>query len=1187
METVGLVVGVAGLAGLFTSCLEAVDKVQSYQTFGTDSHVLDTRFKVAKARFERWGTGVGIEQGRLLPNHHSLLDDKDTSTVVTDVLDIIIKAICDASNTSLRRTRTAGPGDDQGTHRPRHPAPESRRRKMAWALRGKGGRTEQVELFEKLVEELHHLVPPDTGEHTRTETTPGHGWPLEIRRILARMEGEIRAETRRELHSWLGCSSPNERYHDSLQKRLTGTCNWILDRPVFQHWLATEVSAGPKLLWIHGPAGFGKTILCARVVEHLSSILETPVAHFFFSSDLESRGDPFFALRSWISQIVSRHEDAFEHVRQRCESDSDAVATRATVVTLFTQLLRVIPGCTFVADGLDECIYSDHSTTSITRFLQHVMDAVAGTDTRVLIASRDEPEIRHALIDDARETFAEYKILPDDVRPDNAACSQDIVNRTLPNKNDDLRSTLSKAMTDRCQGQFLWLKMQEESLNTPTGLDHVYDRNWMRITRFGERKKHRAFALLRWAAFALRPLTVCEITEAILIDESEDLLLEDLPDAVDDDYVDSEIVGLCGPLLEVRNESTAPSAGRQTVHLPHFSVRQYLLCKLPTPDWIQQNDRLQTSHEQLQNTVLAKACLQYIGLHQVWVDVPHGSSLTLGVSFRSYAATTWHQHINSGLRNNAELTRLSVGFLSRDNSTWGAWTALVESEDAKRQDEKAETIPPSPLYYAIKLHLTDVAISLITEQNINETSSLGRSALGIACSTGSINIVNVLLEKGANIAVASENGWTPLNMASSNGHVEVVKLLLEKGANTAVADNNGWTPLHAASIHGHVEVVKLLLKKGANTAVASENGWTPLNMASSNGHVEVVKLLLEKGADTAVADNNGWTPLNTASSNGHVEVVKLLLKKGADTAVADNDGWTPLYTASIYGHVKVVKLLLEKGADITVADNDGWTPLYAASSNGYAEVVKLLLEKGANIIVADNAGWTPLYTASIQGHAEVVKLLHEKGANATVANNDGWTPLNAASRNGHVEVVKLLIGIPSVDASKTDPLGRTALFLASRYGQHQVVQVLLSDGRINPGIRDWYGSTSLFAAVANGHFEVVELLVTEGTTIENQGGVGRSLIWWARRTGKPQLLSLLVQHTERVGGPIPDDATPNDAISASFDPEAAWCDACTLGIRDGCGYSCSLCGSGSFCLCSECFERGVRCCDSSHVLVLL
>jgi hypothetical protein len=177
METASLVIGVAGLAGLFNSCLEAVDKVQSYQTFGTDSHVLDTRFKVARARFERWGPGVGIGQGKLLPDHHSALDDKDTSTVVTDVLHIIIKTICDASNAPPRRTRAAGPGDDDssGLHRPYAVTSESRRRKMAWAFWGKGGRTEQVELFEKLVQELHNLVPPNTGESTRRAHKPDTG----------------------------------------------------------------------------------------------------------------------------------------------------------------------------------------------------------------------------------------------------------------------------------------------------------------------------------------------------------------------------------------------------------------------------------------------------------------------------------------------------------------------------------------------------------------------------------------------------------------------------------------------------------------------------------------------------------------------------------------------------------------------------------------------------------------------------------------------------------------------------------------------------------------------------------------------------------------------------------------------------------------------------------------------------
>ncbi|KAH8756773.1 hypothetical protein F5883DRAFT_385939, partial [Diaporthe sp. PMI_573] len=414
------------------------------------------------------------------------------------------------------------------------------------------------------------------------------------------------AETRRELHSWLGRWSPNERYHDSLPKRLVGTCDWIFYRSAFQNWLNQEFPTGAKLLWIHGPAGFGKTILCAHVVEHLSSTLETPVAHLFFSSDLESREDPFVAVRSWISQVVSQHEGAFEHVRQRWEADSDPIATRANAVMLFTQLLHVVPGCTFVVDGLDECTYLDNSNMSVTRFLHTVTDAVVGTNTRVLVVSRAEPEIRHAFTDDALMNFAEYEISLDDVRSDTAAYSRDIIDRKLPNKNDDLRSTLSEAMADQCAGQFLWLKMQEKSLRrgmnkkqlqhtikeTPAGLDQLYDRSWQRITQSRDWERQRIYALLRWAAFALRPLTVCEVTEAVLIDESEDLPIEDLPDAVDDDYIDSEIVGLCGPLLEVRSQHSDTSAGLRTVHLTHFSVKQYLLSNLPTPGWIRENERL-------------------------------------------------------------------------------------------------------------------------------------------------------------------------------------------------------------------------------------------------------------------------------------------------------------------------------------------------------------------------------------------------------------------------------------------------------------------------------------------------------------------------------------------------------------------------------------------------------------------
>jgi ankyrin repeat protein len=59
---------------------------------------------------------------------------------------------------------------------------------------------------------------------------------------------------------------------------------------------------------------------------------------------------------------------------------------------------------------------------------------------------------------------------------------------------------------------------------------------------------------------------------------------------------------------------------------------------------------------------------------------------------------------------------------------------------------------------------------------------------------GSEAVVNILLEKGANIESKNTNGRTPLSRASEHG-CEAVKLLLEKGANLESQDNDGRTPL--------------------------------------------------------------------------------------------------------------------------------------------------------------------------------------------------------------------------------------------------------------------------------------------------------------------------------------------------------------------------------------------------------
>lgn len=111
MEPVGLAVGIAGLAGLFSSCLEAVDMIHTYLSFGADSHVLDTRLKAAKVRLETWGRRVGLEKAALSEKHHPALEEDDISATVQGILKIV-KTLSDATDASSSRSnQTAIPSD--------------------------------------------------------------------------------------------------------------------------------------------------------------------------------------------------------------------------------------------------------------------------------------------------------------------------------------------------------------------------------------------------------------------------------------------------------------------------------------------------------------------------------------------------------------------------------------------------------------------------------------------------------------------------------------------------------------------------------------------------------------------------------------------------------------------------------------------------------------------------------------------------------------------------------------------------------------------------------------------------------------------------------------------------------------------------------------------------------------------
>lgn len=107
-----------------------------------------------------------------------------------------------------------------------------------------------------------------------------------------------------------------------------------------------------------------------------------------------------------------------------------------------------------------------------------------------------------------------------------------------------------------------------------------------------------------------------------------------------------------------------------------------------------------------------------------------------------------------------------------------------------------------------------------------------------------------LIEDGADIEGKDELGMTCLVIACSKGNLDIVKLLLEKGANVNAPAADGTTPLMAVagsgSVYG-VEISEMLLKKGADATVRNKDGKTAVNFANEKGDKKLAELLLERG----------------------------------------------------------------------------------------------------------------------------------------------------------------------------------------------------------------------------------------------------------------------------------------------------------------------------------------------------
>eukprot|EP01088_Endostelium_zonatum_P001747 TRINITY_DN1209_c0_g3_i2.p1 TRINITY_DN1209_c0_g3~~TRINITY_DN1209_c0_g3_i2.p1 ORF type:complete len:429 (-),score=121.70 TRINITY_DN1209_c0_g3_i2:97-1383(-) len=172
----------------------------------------------------------------------------------------------------------------------------------------------------------------------------------------------------------------------------------------------------------------------------------------------------------------------------------------------------------------------------------------------------------------------------------------------------------------------------------------------------------------------------------------------------------------------------------------------------------------------------------------------------------------------------------------------------------------------------------------------------GQTALHLACSNGSLDVIQILLEQGADVNKQDDNGNTPLHAAVGDGNIECCRLLLDAKADINVQEKmHGDTPLHKVVAPDDFEdLCQLFIKRGAIVDIKNNVGATPLMKAAEAGSIGCMDKLLAAGADCKLQDNSGNTAMHRAVlCSSAVEAASLLLQYGAESEIENKAGETP------------------------------------------------------------------------------------------------------------------------------------------------------------------------------------------------------------------------------------------------------------------------------------------------------
>ncbi|KAI0595650.1 hypothetical protein F4775DRAFT_568507 [Biscogniauxia sp. FL1348] len=396
---------------------------------------------------------------------------------------------------------------------------------------------------------------------------------------------------------------------------------------------------------------------------------------------------------------------------------------------------------------------------------------------------------------------------------------------------------------------------------------------------------------------------------------------------------------------------------------------------------------------------------------------------------------------------------------------------------------------------------------LISEggRDINRPDAHGRSPLAFACLKQKPQHVRCFLDSGA--AVNEKN---PLNLCTALMEAcflpstEIVNLLLQRGADMTLVHNNGLTALDFACIKGHLGNVKALISKGVNVTARSNDGVTPLCTAVSNQKFDVALELL--ATSTYFPENPTKEKAFTERSIGIGGVRKI--ENGLLKSLGNNDDrykeneerlLAILHWAVANGALKLAQRCIALRPQVLRSKpkrQSDATWLHVVALYGQHEFIQLFPPE-TNVQATVEGNITPLHIAAVDGSVETAQCLLEmisgqpqKVMAIIYENNHGDSPLSISISRKHRDLEELFwtairqLGTTNKNFTQSNPAdARRILELLAKYerpGHEVVLKELLQQWFQRGDDEGQRNFTALHWAVYHSQAVVVWWLLSKG-----------------------------------------------------------------------------------------------------------